>query len=422
MDSEQDNNIAADRTFALDLTADDTAESIIRRFCLLTWGRVLHETAAGTQPVIDLSQDDEDAETVELDQDGEAADSDSSRTRYRFTLWCHTVTRTRLVAMLMDLRAKCKYFVVGLELSPTTKRTHWQGFLVLKKKTRFNQLRTGLLQSCHILTCEKTNEANVKYCTKDQQYLTFGELPNDHGGDRERKRWKAARDLAVAGTLDEIEDDHIYVSCYRSLQAISAAHPVRHDTVLDEYPGILLYGVPNSGKSRKARAMFPPEEVYIKPLNKWVCGALEKPYWLMEDVSPSTFEYLKDYLKQWLDIYPFSAEIKGSSTILRPVKIIMTSNYSLKELTATSAWSDADRMAIRRRFSLVEYFPFEWNSPQSAAQKIGDSIYEDMPDGMSSVNGPKPTFVTPVLRRSVSTVESIDEASKAKRDEEKKGE
>lgn len=37
------------------------------------------------------------------------------------------------------------------------------------------------------------------------------------------------------------------------------------------------------------------------------------------------------HIKQWCDHYPFKANQKGSQLLIRPEKIIVTSNYSIRE-------------------------------------------------------------------------------------------
>ena len=68
---------------------------------------------------------------------------------------------------------------------------------------------------------------------------------------------------------------------------------------------------------------------------------------LMEDIGIA-HAYLGDHLKIWADRYGFRAEIKHDSRVLRPQKIIVTSNYHPKEL-----WQDNSILEpILRRFKL----------------------------------------------------------------------
>lgn len=61
---------------------------------------------------------------------------------------------------------------------------------------------------------------------------------------------------------------------------------------------------------------------------------------------------LGHYLKIWADHYPFMAEYKGGSRLIRPDTIIVTSNYHPDEL-----WTDDKEMAtaVKRRFVLTKF-------------------------------------------------------------------
>jgi len=57
-------------------------------------------------------------------------------------------------------------------------------------------------------------------------------------------------------------------------------------------------------------------------------------------------------LKIWLDRYPFRAETKGGSMLIRPKRIIVTSNHCPEEL-----WRDKPVLceAIRRRCAVTHF-------------------------------------------------------------------
>ncbi len=38
------------------------------------------------------------------------------------------------------------------------------------------------------------------------------------------------------------------------------------------------------------------------------------------------------HLKLWADHYPFPAETKGSSMVIRPARIVVTSNWSMEQM------------------------------------------------------------------------------------------
>ena len=73
---------------------------------------------------------------------------------------------------------------------------------------------------------------------------------------------------------------------------------------------------------------------YIKEANKWWDGYREDDpahkTVLIDDLHPKWSE--KERLKNWGDRYPFMAEIKGGSILIRPARILITSNYHPSEV------------------------------------------------------------------------------------------
>lgn len=53
---------------------------------------------------------------------------------------------------------------------------------------------------------------------------------------------------------------------------------------------------------------------------------------IVDDVCVEDGEVMCSLLKNWADVYPFIAEKKGSSMMVRPKRIIVTSNYKIREI------------------------------------------------------------------------------------------
>lgn len=116
----------------------------------------------------------------------------------------------------------------------------------------------------------------------------------------------------------------------------------------DNPPNEWHYGLTGSGKSWYARTTYP--DAYKKLNSKWFESYKGEPVILLEDLGMSHL-YLGDHLKIWADKYGFRAEVKYASVVLRPEKIIVTSNYHPSELWPDKNVSDP----ILRRFKLVHY-------------------------------------------------------------------
>lgn len=82
--------------------------------------------------------------------------------------------------------------------------------------------------------------------------------------------------------------------------------------------------------------------------NKWWDRYDHEPHVLMEDVGRS-HQYLGDFLKIWADRYPFAVEVKHGGMVIRPYKLVITSNYSIEQL-----WPEEEICEpLKRRFKVI---------------------------------------------------------------------
>lgn len=258
---------------------------------------------------------------------------------------------------------------------------HVQSAFRLKKKMRFSAVKNLLPDQVHIEPMRGTWTQNVEYCSKEGDFDFYGEQPDDDNGQRESNRWKRARENAASGNFEEV-DDQIYVQYFRNIIGIRAY--ATHDTSTLEKPtGWWIYGVPGSGKSHKARNEF-GGSVYLKGANKWWDGYQDQENVVIEDLDKS-HDWMANLLKCWMDIYPFSAEIKGGVMQIRPKRIICTSNYSLEDIFGSNP---VDVLALRRRCT-VEYFPYKYGevppTPQPTVATHLEDVFGVLPSGFGCV-------------------------------------
>lgn len=112
---------------------------------------------------------------------------------------------------------------------------------------------------------------------------------------------------------------------------------------------------------------------YLKMNNKWWESYDGEKNVIIEDVGHS-HEWMGDFLKIWADRYGFRGEIKSDSTVLRPDKIIVTSNYHPKDL-----WPDPNiHEPIMRRFKFRNFITLKKMDDTTQApkrQKLSHSLF-----------------------------------------------
>lgn len=241
----------------------------------------------------------------------------------------------------------CRYIIFGREIGESG-TPHLQGYVVFDNPRSFNSIKS-LLPRAHIEIAKGDADSNYEYCSKQGDFVERGQRPlsQKKKGECEINRWKRARELAAAGDLSSI-DDELYIKYQRTFERIKDQSKPKPSTLDPSTRHIWIYGPSGVGKSRLARELAP--NAYIKePESKWWDN-----YQGEEDVIIDDFDKFQvkqgGQMKRWMDIYPFQAEIKGSIQLIRPKRIIVTSNYTIDEI-----WDDRVTVeAISRRVEFVE--------------------------------------------------------------------
>lgn len=235
----------------------------------------------------------------------------------------------------------CTYVVYGREICPTTGKPHLQGFVAFEKKTRLSAIKK-VDPSGHYEVKRGTIAEAVKYCKKDGDFTELGDLPDDNSGIAVRKCIEYARN----GDMDAIEDlsPSLFLRYKRTFDGLR-----KFDLpMLTEPTGYWIYGLPGTSKDSNVMKLNP----FVKSHNKWWDGYTGQKYVLISDVDTSTAKWIGNFLKIWTDMYPFNAEYKGGVMKIRPERVYVTSNYSLKAL-----FMDEPQMlkALERRFHVIDF-------------------------------------------------------------------
>lgn len=242
---------------------------------------------------------------------------------------------------------ECRYIVYGKEVGKKCGTPHLQGFVCFQTMKSKKQV-IKLMPGCHIEVARDAVAA-IEYCKKDGDVTERGEPPCSRAekGAKEKRRWDEIHQAAEEGRFEDI-DPEIRVKYDCNIERIRGRALKRRKLEDTEQVHEWYYGASGTGKSRKARTENPL--AYLKMCNKWWDGYEDEDVVLIEDLDKN-HSVLCHHLKIWADRYPFRAEMKGSGAVIRPGKIIVTSNYSPEEI-----WSEAqDLEPIRRRFRCIRF-------------------------------------------------------------------
>jgi len=268
----------------------------------------------------------------------------------------------------------CRYLVYGKEVAPTTGTPHLQGYVYF---THSKSLRTlkRYFPRAHFEPAIASPEQNRDYCVKDGDWFERGEIPRcrGNGGDNQRARWERMRDLVKQGSMHSIaeEEPKIWIMHYKTLKTIERDHMIAPPNTVDVC-GEWYYGEPGAGKSHHVRELYP--NYYDKLLNKWWDGYQNEMVVLLDDFDKNHSK-LGSHLKRWADKYHFKAEVKGGAMNIRPVKIVVTSNYSPNDI-----WADDPPLlaAIRRRFKVIHFH--DWRTQPHAYSLSIDPQAQVLPE------------------------------------------
>lgn len=243
-----------------------------------------------------------------------------------------------------------RYIVVGKEVGESG-TPHLQGFISFKSQRSFESVKS-MLSRAHIEVARGTVEQNREYCIKGGDFVEQGDRPmsQKEKGQANADRWDDAIIAAKEGRWTDIPGD-IRVAHERGLEYI-----VRKDRMLHRPPEVLPYdgvescwywGPPGTGKSLGARrdAEKFGGGLYIKdPKTVWFDRYEGEETVLIDDFDKYQVG-MGGEMKRWLDIYPFQAQVKGGSELIRPKRVFVTSNYHPNDI-----WEDqVTRDAILRR-------------------------------------------------------------------------
>lgn len=299
--------------------------------------------------------------------------------------WIITINNPTPEDLKIKLTDSMTYLIVGKETGENG-TFHLQGYCCFKNRQYLTAVKKVFTRAHLEIKAKNSTHAQASdYCKKDGEYVEYGVLPRTLAqvtSARNTHNWEEAFRLAALGRIDDIEPE-LRVRYYHAFKRIQQDHPTKHKD-LDETCGVWYTGPTGCGKSRTARQKYP--DFYDKCLNKWWDGYREEQNVLLDDVDTNQSSWIGPFLKRWTDHYPFPAEQKGTTIMIRPKEVVVTSQYSIAEVFADQDAKLID--ALERRFKVITMEPVYM-------PKMPDVIRMD--EGSSDESEPRPDTVTPEL-------------------------
>lgn len=261
-----------------------------------------------------------------------------------------------------DKKNKCNYMVFGREVAPSTGTAHIQGYLQWtepKKTSAFSKKFKAFVEAARGSSTEAS-----EYCKKEGNFTELGIMTiidkkaaqknnSKKGGDKVKEIWDSARSAAKEGRFDDIPSD-IYIRYQASIRRIYQENQPKPKDLDGELKNMWIWGEPGVGKSKLARLIAESKEYYYtKSRNKWWDNYNGEAIVILDEVGPKDKDWIGDFLKIWCDRYVFQAEYKGSSKLIRPPHIIITSNYSIDEVFPKSE-DEMLNLAVHRRIKSLK--------------------------------------------------------------------
>lgn len=261
----------------------------------------------------------------------------------------------------------CEYIVFGREVAPTTGTPHLQGYVSFKSQATFDQLhkRAGL-ERASFRVAKGDAKSNQVYCTKeDPDFFEKGVPPKSQKekGEGEQKAWADAIICVQENRLEDIRPDILV----RNLKQVEYAvlRLAGSKRKLTDLEGPLehewIWGPTGTGKTTHAKLENPDAYIHMVD-NKWFDGYDFEEVIIMDEVGLAQGKF-GAFWKRYADRTPVRVEVKNGAMLIRPRKVVVTSNKSIREVFP----DPDDYLPLERKFKIRHLvFPFVYTPPPGA--------------------------------------------------------
>lgn len=240
---------------------------------------------------------------------------------------------------------KVEYMIYQQEMCPETSKLHWQGYCVLKTRSRMETVKKLLgSPSIHLEVRKGTLQQAIDYCRK---LSTRVKEPVEVGVRPKEEKVNIVEELKKKRPLEILEENPQLWRGLKQMRELRSCLTPPRSFMTD---GIFLNGLTGTGKSKICSVIggfLGSDEVYwAEPELKWFDNYDGQKLVIVDEfrgnVNPSTILRL-------IDRYPLRCPIKGGYTQWAPAMVIFTSNLEFKDIFPEDV---ATKQALQRRLKI----------------------------------------------------------------------
>jgi len=225
----------------------------------------------------------------------------------------------------MEGHKQLKYMIIGKEVGEQG-TPHLQGYIVFQNQKTFDQAKKLISDRAHIEKPVGNAKQNIAYCSKDNEYFEFGDVPSQ-GARRDIEEVK--EQVKNHTPINEIVFNATSYQSARHAELLMKYQPMPPQ----QYRTIKwYYGESGSGKTRTAIEES-EGNYYISMKNlQWWDGYFGQKYIIIDDFRGDFCTFHE--LLRIIDRYPYRVNLKGTSSWFQPTTthIIITSCYHPEEV------------------------------------------------------------------------------------------
>lgn len=251
-----------------------------------------------------------------------------------------------------------QYCICGKEHGQEKHTEHAQIYIQFTHKIAFNKLKK-LVPKAHIEPAKGGAKANIKYCSKEHDYIEYGTAKT--AGERTDINNLKTMILETNTPMSEIVD-----TCENFQQLKYAEGLLKYRKPTERIPPKVYwhYGATGTGKTYTVYKNHKPEDIYVcLDTAQWFDGYTGQKVVLIDDMRKDFCKF--HILLKLLDRYPYRVQVKGGTIWFNPEIIYITCPYKPEELYDTRE----DVAQLERRITKVIKF--------SRKKKSIIDIYQD---------------------------------------------